>query len=298
MSGREEPSPPKCGCSNDVIFPDPSFSRCCSKQRLWWMLHSQKLCDISFVVGPDSQTETFHAHRSVLSAGSSVFESMFSGNWAAESSIRVPDVESSAFSILLRYIYTDDVLLTAEVVLQVLYAAKKYEICILELRCSQFLKKNLCSNNAFTLLMQAKLLSEDSLAESCLKMIDKNAEEALSFEDFLAIDFPTLCELLKRDTVKVKETTLFDAVVRWAAAECGRKGLEVTRENQRSLLEGALPFIRFPLMTQKEFTTLVAESGLLNDRELVEMFYYFSGCPKASLMYNRSPRSPCSPNNH
>lgn len=56
--------------------------------------------------------------------------------------------------ISFRYIYTDDVLLTAEVVLQVLYAAKKYEICILELRCSQFLKKNLCSNNAFTLLMQ------------------------------------------------------------------------------------------------------------------------------------------------
>lgn len=65
--------------------------------------------------------------------------------------------------------------------------------------------------------IQAKLLSEDSLAESCLKMIDKNAEEALSFEDFLAIDFPTLCELLKRDTVKVKETTLFDAVVRFVS---------------------------------------------------------------------------------
>lgn len=64
-------------------------------------------------------------------------------------------------------------------------------------------------------LFQAKSFSEKSLAESCLDIIDETAEVAMSCEDFLEIDFPTLCEVLKRDTMEVKETALFDAAVRF-----------------------------------------------------------------------------------
>nr|XP_018900605.1 PREDICTED: BTB/POZ domain-containing protein 1-like [Bemisia tabaci]XP_018900606.1 PREDICTED: BTB/POZ domain-containing protein 1-like [Bemisia tabaci] len=295
MSGSINLDPPNCDCSSASIAQvedaHSDVAHCCLKQRFWWMLHSQTLSDVSFIVGSDSEAKTFHAHKNVLSAGSSVFRSMFSGNWAAESSIRVPDIAPSAFSILLRFIYTDDAPLTVEIASQVLYAAKKYAVFILEMQCSEFLQKNLCPNNAFTILVQAKSLSEKSLAESCLDIIDETAEVAMSCEDFLEIDFPTLCEVLKRDTIKVKETALFDAAVRWATAECSRKGLEVTRENQRSLLEGALSLIRYPLMTQKEFTTSVAESGIINNQDVLDMYYYFSGCSKASFKYNTTPRS-------
>ncbi|XP_072159750.1 BTB/POZ domain-containing protein 1 isoform X4 [Bemisia tabaci] len=290
MPGSINLDPPNCDCSSASIA-QVEDAHCCLKQRFWWMLHSQTLSDISFIVGSDSEAKTFHAHKNVLSAGSSVFRSMFSGNWAAESSVRVPDIEPSAFSILLRFIYTDDAPLTVEIASQVLYAAKKYAVFILEMQCSEFLQKNLCPNNAFTILVQAKSFSEKSLAESCLDIIDETAEVAMSCEDFLEIDFPTLCEVLKRDTMEVKETALFDAAVRWATAECSRKGLEVTRENQRSLLEGALPLIRFPLMTQKEFTTTVAKSGIFNNQELVDMYYYFSGCSEAPFKYNTTSRS-------
>lgn len=63
----------------------------------------------------------------------------------------------------------------------------------------------------------------------------------------------TLCAVLKRDTLSIRENRLFGAVVRWAEAECYRQQLPPTSENKQKVLGKALPLIRFPLMTVEEF---------------------------------------------
>lgn len=63
----------------------------------------------------------------------------------------------------------------------------------------------------------------------------------------------TLCAVLQRDTLSIRENRLFGAVVRWAEAECYRQQLPPTSENKQKVLGKALPLIRFPLMTVEEF---------------------------------------------
>lgn len=69
-------------------------------------------------------------------------------------------------------------------------------------------------------------------------------------------------------------------MIRWASAECTRQELEVTNENKRRVLGHAVNLIRFPLMTIEEFAQGPAQSGLLVEREVVELFLYFTLNPK------------------
>lgn len=63
----------------------------------------------------------------------------------------------------------------------------------------------------------------------------------------------TLVAVLERDTLGIREVRLFNAVVRWAEAECQRQQLQATPDNKRKALGKALALIRFPLMTIEEF---------------------------------------------
>ena len=63
---------------------------------------------------------------------------------------------------------------------------------------------------------------------------------------------------------------------RWSEAECERENITVTVLQQRKVLGRALSLIRFPLMTVEEFAQGPAQSGILTDREVVQLFLYFT----------------------
>ena len=67
---------------------------------------------------------------------------------------------------------------------------------------------------------------------------------------------------------------------RWSEAECVRQELENTKENKRKVLGEALNLVRFPLMNIEEFAQGPAQSGILTDREVVDLFLYFTLNPK------------------
>lgn len=67
--------------------------------------------------------------------------------------------------------------------------------------------------------------------------------------------------------------------------------MPVTGENQRAALGGALSLVRFPLMTVEEFASGAAQSGILTDRETVQLFLYFTVNPKPSIGFLDVPRS-------
>lgn len=59
---------------------------------------------------------------------------------------------------------------------------------------------------------------------------------------------------------------------------------------QRRVLSRALRLVRFPLMTVEEFAVGPAQSGILEDREVVELFLYFTVNPKPSISFLDVPR--------
>lgn len=138
--------------------------------------------------------------------------------------IELPDVEPSAFLTLLKFLYSDEVRIGPESVMTTLYTgespskllrfiysfpAKKYAVPAMEHACVQFLKDSLVPDNAFMMLSQAKLFDEPELKQQCLEVIDKNTLEALNGEGFDEIDLDTLCEVLTRDGLRIRELFLF-----------------------------------------------------------------------------------------
>ncbi|XP_068246479.1 BTB/POZ domain-containing protein 1-like [Palaemon carinicauda] len=261
------------------------------KERFAFLFNNEILSDVHFLVGKGDSRQRIPAHKFVLAVGSAVFDAMFNGQLSTrQEEIELPDVEPQAFLALLRFLYSDEVQIGPETVMTVLYTAKKYAVPALEQACVDFLKRNLSSDNAFMLLTQARLFDEPQLAALCLETIDKNTADSLSAEGFTDIDSNTLCMVLERDTLRIREAKLFQATVRWSEAECEREGLPVTSSNQRTVLGGALSLVRFPLMTIEEFAQGPAQSGILTDREVVQLFLHFTVNPKPPVNFLDVPR--------
>lgn len=261
------------------------------KERLAYLMNTEIMSDIQFRVGKPPHTQIYPAHKFLLCVGSAVFDAQFNGQMATQERIvDIPDVEPSAFLALLKFLYTDEVHIGPETVMTTLYTAKKYAVPALERACVEFLKRNLSSDNAFMLLTQARLFDEPQLAALCLETIDKSTSEALNAEGFTDIDHETLCVVLERDTLGIRESKLCTAVFRWSEDECKRRNLSPTPENQRQVLGRALRLIRFPLMSIEEFAMGPAQSGILEDREVVQLFLYFTVNPKPSIHFQDVPR--------
>ncbi|KAF7399759.1 hypothetical protein HZH68_008351 [Vespula germanica] len=261
------------------------------RERIVFLFNNEILSDVSFLVGRGAQQQRIPAHKLVLSSGSAVFYAMFNGTLAtASSEIEVPDVEPAAFLAVLLFLYTDEIQIDPETVMTTLYTAKKYAVSALEKHCVDFLKNNLTSDNAFLLLTQARLFDEPQLAAVCLDTIDRFTTEALNADGFVDIDIDTLMVVLERDTLRVRESKIFQAVLRWSEAECVRQQLPVVPENQRLVLGNALSLVRFPLMSKEEFTAGPAQSGLLNHSEVLSLFCYFILNPKPMVSFQTMPR--------
>ena len=215
------------------------------------------------------------AHKFILSISSPVFYTMFNGELPETGdSVEVLDCEFETLLEFVRFLYSDEVTLTGSNVLQVLYLAKKYMVPSLADKCREFLEESLYPTDVFSVLPVAELHEDKKLLDHCWKLIDRQTKVAL--ESAESIERSVLEALVERDTLNIKEIDLFTAVSRWATNECGKQGLEVEGTVKRRVLgDRVVKAIRFPLMTEKEFTSVVVNSEILSAEEVSEMNQYF-----------------------
>lgn len=279
-------------------YPEWQTTRKTLRERVKYLLNNSLMSDISFVVRNASGAEaSFAAHKFVLAVSSPVFYAMFFGDLAeSKNKIVLPDCDSESFMEFLRFLYSDEVDLTGSSVMRVSYLAKKYMVPELEEVCTNFLTENLSSENVFDILPLAKKFEEKELVVRCWEVVDSSAQEAIKSETFACINKDLLEEVVKRDDLAIHEIELFEAVDRWATAECERKDLEPSNENKKNVTgEEVLNNIRFPLMTQGQFAEKVPGSGLLSKDEIIELFMWFSGVSVSSLKFIKRPRKLFSP---
>ncbi|XP_055357180.1 BTB/POZ domain-containing protein 2-like isoform X2 [Paramacrobiotus metropolitanus] len=209
--------------------------------------------------------------------GSAVFETMFYGTVKeTKNIIKITDMDPETFRIILRFIYYDQIgPFNKSTSFSALYAAKKYGIPILKNACDQYLRQNVAADNCLAWFVQAKLYDETDLENFCLEKIDLWAASVLQSADFLEIDLDVLIIILRRDTLKVKEMDVYNAVTKWANHQCELKKLELTGANQRSVLKDALFLIRFPNMASEEVASGPAKSGLLTAEEISQLFQFW-----------------------
>ncbi|XP_076800314.1 BTB/POZ domain-containing protein 6-B-like [Clavelina lepadiformis] len=270
--------------SNDGVKLNDSKSTI--RERNAIMFNNELMSDVYFIVGSKGAIKRIPAHKYVLAIGSSVFFAMFNGDLAEnKDEVIIPDVEPSAFLIMLKYLYCDTVCLEADTVLATLYAAKKYIVPYLAQACVQFLETSLSYKNACILLSQSCLFEEADLTQRCWEVIDAQAELALEADGFVDIDLSTLKAILSRDTLNIKETVVFDAACRWADAECKRQGLQPSSRSKRIVLGEVIYLIRIPAMSLQEFADGPATSDILTKEEIIDIFVWYSATTKPVLQF-------------
>ena len=259
------------------------------------MFNNTLISDVKFSMKDSNsdrqQSVVIPAHKYILSISSSVFFAMFYGEMAEPGdTIELPDCDSESFLELLRFVYYDEVMLTGSNVIQILYLAKKYLIPSLSDECTKFLLKFLSADNVFSVLPTAGVYEEASLVEKCWEMVDESTKEAMNSEAFLDITHDMLCSFLERDTLTVREVDIFQAVDRWAEHQCKTQRQEVNGEEKRKILGDAINLLRFPLMKQEEFASLVPKTNILPKNDALDIFLYFNNALELPLKFSNVPR--------
>ena len=130
------------------------------------MLKNNLFSDVKFVVQKaaqgESESRVIPAHKFVLSFSSPVFEAMFYGELAETAdSIELPDCEYESLLELLRYMCSDEVILSGSNVMGVTD------------KCTEYLQDNLDPSNVFSILPSAQKYEEKNLVDQCWNVIDK-----------------------------------------------------------------------------------------------------------------------------
>lgn len=215
------------------------------------MLNNQSMSDVE--ISCEGSDKKFLAHKWILAISSAKFQAMFHGEEPETNRVVcLPDTDEQSLKEFLRFIYTDECNLTAANAESVLRLAKRYVV--------------------------------PSLAEECFKYFERN----LDSDAFSGISQSTLEQLLKRDSLNIKEVHLFKVVLKWSEAECSRKGIEANAQNKRAAIGNAIHHILFASMTHKEFAQNVSRSGILTKEELVLFYDTSGGVYRTSDVWNMS----------
>ncbi|XP_067050091.1 BTB/POZ domain-containing protein 6-like [Acropora muricata] len=254
------------------------------RERTKFLLNNDRFSDVKFVVrksnskGKGESKKVIPAHKFVLSIGSPVFEAMFYGELAeTQASIELPDCEYESLLELLRYLYCDEVNLTGSNVMNVLYLAKKYMVPSLADKCSKYLRDHLGASNVFNILPMAQKYEEKELTDRCWEVIDNQSQTAMKSDGFTTIEHSLLEAVISRDTLTINEMDLFRAVNLWATNTCRNQGLEANGVEKRIILgEKVVKAIRFPVMQQQEFASVVPDTKILTPDEVINFFKFFN----------------------
>ena len=287
-----------------MAFVDESWQSKCPtiRDRTTHIFNQDVLSDVKFLVpvsnraeSESKQVKVIPAHKFVLAIGSPVFFAMFYGQLAdTTDTIELPDCDFESLLELFRYLYSDNVNVTGNNVMQVLYLAKKYMVPSLAKKCAEYLQDNLDASNVFCILPYANKFEDIDLEDQCWKVIETDTEEAVTSDDFVTVDRSLLESLVTKEVLTVREVELFKAVDRWTKRECKRKGMIPDGDAKRRMLgEEIVKAIRFPLMTQKEFCSVVLDSNILSVKEIVDMMKHYSDVLTSPLQFLKIPRIHC-----
>ena len=90
----------------------------------------------------------------------------------------------------------------------------------------------------------------------------------------------------------MKEVELFKAVDCWATKESERQGITPDGDVKRRVLgEEVVKAIRFPVMSEKEFASVVIDSCILTPKEVGDMMKHYNDVLTSPLSFIQTPRN-------
>ncbi|XP_048245283.1 BTB/POZ domain-containing protein 6-like isoform X1 [Haliotis rufescens] len=233
------------------------------------MLDTEDFCDVTFLLG--SEKQVVRAHRYVLVSRSCVFHAMFCGPLAEKGEVTIPEIAADIFKEFLRYVYTDKTTINTETVTGLMYTSRKYSLDALYDLCVTFLETSLSEDTVCQILEECHGYGELDLEQKALTILTEGGESVIKSPGFEGLCPDCLEKFLKSNTLNLKETDIFEAVVSWIKERCRKEGVSDTPENRRRLLGEMRYEIRFTSIPLEFLVKVVGRSGVLTNSERVQI---------------------------
>lgn len=226
--------------------------------------HLSALClnqdhsDVTLIV----EGHKLSAHKVILAARSDYFRALLYGGLkeSTQNEIVLPDAPLKAFKVLLKYIYTGNMFLSAlkeDVILDTLGLAHQYGFQALETDISEILRQLLALRNVCAVLDTARLYGLETLVKVCHLFLDRHASEILTHESFVQLSQASIVELLQRDSFFAPEVEIFKGVCSWCKIN----------DDKDDLL---MKCVRLPLMSVADLLCVVRPAGLVKADALLD----------------------------
>lgn len=176
-----------------------------------------RFCDVELVAGSDSH-KIIRAHRLVLSSGSPYFNKMFSDafNESKQKIIKFHSINFDILKMLIDFLYTGSIEISAVNVQEVLAAADMIEIPDIVTGCAQYLCRELHSSNALGILRFAEAHNCRELAESSISYINSHFPKVAEQDEILEVSQQMLMRLISSELIRVdSEYQVFSCAIRW-----------------------------------------------------------------------------------
>ncbi|XP_017769342.1 PREDICTED: BTB/POZ domain-containing protein 17 isoform X2 [Nicrophorus vespilloides] len=240
--------------------------------------HDKRMCDVFLTVGKKEHA----THRLILCASSDVFQAMLmKPEWSEWNESRVvlrelPQCEP-VFHHFLEYFYTGKIIITHTNVMAILCLADKYIVKSLTWLCIDYMINHIphasAHNVLFSWLQYTIPCGHMELAEKCLSYIKWNLELVANTPEFSEFEAELFVNLLQQnDIVVYNEMVLYNFVIRWLDLQKIRMQQSGVPRSElqlhmKSLIEVAMSYIRFPMMSPRELADLLLSPLIKEHKE-------------------------------
>ena len=175
------------------------------------------LCD---AVLESADGEKFPVHRNVLAAASTYFKAMFCRGFnesesQKESPIVLQSVKSVGLEAALDFVYSGELTLSEECIVDVLAAAHMFELPVIIHTCTEYLIEHMSTITCFKYLNAAESYFLPDVTTAAERLIVNMFVELSITNEFKEMKKETLCRYLKDDNLKGEEIDIYRAAMRW-----------------------------------------------------------------------------------
>jgi len=138
-------------------------------------INSQEYSDIKFILTDDT---VIHSHRSILSIRSEYFQTLFSSQFldGIADSINIKEVDSITFISLLRYMYTNDIELEHDKIVDTIIGASRFLLEEMKQRLEILLESDITEENVVDMLLFSDGADTHKLKKSCISYVVEKFE--------------------------------------------------------------------------------------------------------------------------
>ena len=245
------------------------------------------------------------AHRVIVAAGSPVFRAMLYGGTkeSSQTEIELPTIDTEMLNMVFKFMYTGEVNPKSDKHLDLLQAAHYFDVRVLEIMTSDIIAQSLDLHNYCKIVTIAAEKQFQILWHRCFHFIEDNINEIIQGEEFTALPYTVLNDVMSSSDLEVRELDLFFAVVEWSKRQKDNLPEEEIKEVFRQIrypliqVDGLLDKVRPTNMADPDLYKAALEYHLMPkkftgpDEQIESRKFYFDFSGPADMKVSHTPKS-------